>query len=278
MLTASGGNNYLWSNSSTSQSITVSSAGNYFVTVTDGNNCSASASLNVTVNSLPTASITPSGPTTFCQGGSVLLTAGGGGNYLWSSSSTSQSISVSSAGNYLVTVTDGNNCSASASLSVTVNSNPSPPSITQVIDSLFSTTANGYQWYFSSVLIPGATSQSYHPTQNGNYSVVITDVNACTASSTDYPFYMTGVQRQAEEDGINIYPNPVTNELVVQSSKFKVESVAVFDVVGRKCFSLPLNPLKGTSASIDVSELNPGIYFVMVKSEKGFVVRRFVKQ
>jgi len=249
MLTAGGANNYLWSNSSTSQNITASSAGNYFVTVTDGNNCSASSSVSVTVNPLPTASITPSGPTTFCVGNSVMLTAGGANNYLWSNSSTSQNITVSSAGNYFVTVTDGNNCSASTSVSVIVNPNPPVPNVTQVIDSLFSTAASGYQWYFSSVLISGATSQSYHPTQNGNYSVVITDANGCTASSTDYPFYMTGMQGQTKENNILIYPNPVTDELTVQSSKFKVQSVEVFDVMGKKCLAPTLSKGEGAKPS-----------------------------
>src|SRR5213078_712245 len=129
--------NYLWSTGATTQSINVSATGNYFVTVTNTLGCSnSSTAISVTVNPLPTASITPSGPTTFCQGGTVLLTASGGNNYLWSNSSSSQSISVSSSGNYFVTVTDANSCSASASLSVTVNPNPSVPNIIQSYDSL----------------------------------------------------------------------------------------------------------------------------------------------
>ncbi|MBK5284122.1 MAG: hypothetical protein JJE25_01860, partial [Bacteroidia bacterium] len=233
ILTAGGANNYLWSNSSSAQSITVSASGNYFVTVTDGNNCSASTSLSVTVNPLPVASITPNGPTTFCQGDNVMLTASGANNYLWSNSSASQSITVSASGNYLVTVTDGNNCSASTSLSVTVNANPPVPNIIQNFDSLVSDAASGYQWYFSSILIPGANSQSYHPTQNGNYSVVITDVNNCTASSSDYPFVITGMSAPDGADEVLIYPNPATNKIIVQSLKFKIEGVEVYDVVGR---------------------------------------------
>ncbi|MBK5284123.1 MAG: T9SS type A sorting domain-containing protein, partial [Bacteroidia bacterium] len=279
MLTASGANNYLWSNSASTQSITVSSSGNYFVTVTDGNNCSASTSLSVTVNPLPVASITPNGPTTFCQGDNVMLTASGANNYLWSNSSSSQSITVSSSGNYFVTVTDGNNCSASTSLSVMVNPNPPVPNITQNFDSLVSDAASGYQWYFSSVLIPGANSQSYHPTQNGNYSVVITDVNNCTASSSDYPFVITGMSPPDGADEVLIYPNPATNKIIVQSLKFNVERVEVYDVVGRKVKALTPNPSPHGEgrASIDVSELSPGIYFVKVKGEKEFVVRKFVK-
>jgi len=278
ILTAGSANNYLWSNSSTSQSISVSASGNYLVTVTDGNNCSASTSLSVTVNPLPTVSISPNGPTTFCAGNSVLLTAGGANNYLWSSSSTSQSISVSTSGNYFVTVTDGNNCSSSASLSVTVNPNPPVPNITQILDSLVSDLADGYQWYFTSVVIPGATSRSYLPIQNGNYSVVISDVNGCTASSTDYPFILTGTGSIAEKNEILIYPNPAGNQLAVSSWKLAIHRVEVCDVVGQLILIKNQETSSQQQVVIDVSKLRAGIYFLQVKTEMGIVVRKFVKQ
>ena len=76
-LTAPAGFTYLWSNGAIGQSITVSAAGSYSVTVTNANGCPAtSAPVGVTVNPLPqTPTITASGPTSFCQGGSVTLTA-----------------------------------------------------------------------------------------------------------------------------------------------------------------------------------------------------------
>ena len=55
----------------------------------------------VTVNPLPTAAITPSGPTTLCQGGSVTLTASGGASYLWSpGGDDNRGIMVSAGGTY----------------------------------------------------------------------------------------------------------------------------------------------------------------------------------
>ncbi len=69
--------------------------------------------------------ITAGGPTTFCQGGSVLLTSSVGSSYLWSTGATTQSITVSTSGFYTVTVTDGHGCSAvSAATVVTVNALP----------------------------------------------------------------------------------------------------------------------------------------------------------
>jgi len=69
----------------------------------------------------PTPVITPSGLTTFPAGGSVSLTSSNANNYLWNTTATSQSIVVSQAGSYTVTITDSNNCTAkSASIVVTL--------------------------------------------------------------------------------------------------------------------------------------------------------------
>src|SRR4029079_12937446 len=110
-LTASSAASYAWSNGATTSSITVNASGSYSVTVTDANGCSAtSAATNVTVNPLPAASITGSGPTTFCAGCSVTLTASSGASYAWSNGATTPSITVNDSGSYSVTVTDPHGC------------------------------------------------------------------------------------------------------------------------------------------------------------------------
>src|SRR5204863_246945 len=107
--------------------------GSYTVTVSNASGCTAaSASTTVTVNPNPsTPAITPGGPITFCQGGSVQLTSSAASGYLWSNSATTQSITVSAGGSYTVTVSNASGCTAtSASVSVTVNSVPATPTIT----------------------------------------------------------------------------------------------------------------------------------------------------
>ena len=86
------------------RTITASASGNYTVSVTDGNGCVNSASQGVTVHPLPVVSITPSGPTTFCAGGSVDLTANpAGASYLWSNGAVTRTITASASGTYTVT-------------------------------------------------------------------------------------------------------------------------------------------------------------------------------
>ena len=125
-LTSSAATSYLWGSGATTPSIIVSISGNDSVRVTDINGCSkTSAFTTVTVHSLPpTPIITAGGPTTFCTGDSVILTATSSVSYLWSTGETTQNIIASASENDLVTITDANGCSAtSGTLMVTVLTN-----------------------------------------------------------------------------------------------------------------------------------------------------------
>ncbi len=128
-LTATGGNYYAfaWSNGSFNPSITVSEAGTYTVTVYD--NCT-SATASVVVTGGGSASIQANGPTTFCQGGSVTLTASQGDSYKWSSGQTTQSITVTTTGSYDATVTSGGCPATSNAISVTVTPLPNIYTVT----------------------------------------------------------------------------------------------------------------------------------------------------
>jgi hypothetical protein len=59
------------------------------------------------------------------------------------------------------------------------NQPPAVPTITQTCTSLTLPAATTYQWYMNGDLIPGATAQTYTPTQNGAFVGRITDANGC---------------------------------------------------------------------------------------------------
>jgi hypothetical protein len=128
VLTSSSASGNTWSTGATTQSITVTTAGTYTVTVTvSGCTSAPSAGTTVTVNPIPpTPTITPGGPTTFCTGGSVVLTSSSASGNTWSTGETTQSITVTTAGTYTVTVTAAGCTSApSAGTTVTVVTPPS---------------------------------------------------------------------------------------------------------------------------------------------------------
>ena len=178
---------YLWSNGETTANIDVIASGSYSVIVTDINGCQSetSAVTSVTVNPLPkTPTITTDGTTTFCEGGSLNLTASAGSTYLWSNGAVMQSILVTTSGNYWVQVTNDKGCQSdtSAGTKVIVNPLPKTPAINAggptsfcigVNVLLTSDAATNYSWS------NGANTQSITVAATGLYSVKVTDDKGC---------------------------------------------------------------------------------------------------
>lgn len=129
---------YLWSNGSTTPSLTVSEAGTYSLEVTDAAfGCGASAEGTLNYADSPQPTIT--GELVFAEGSLNPLDAGTGySSYIWSTGASTQDISVAEAGTYVVTVSNEAGCKASASITVeTVN----PPQY--VVPNAFSPNGDG---------------------------------------------------------------------------------------------------------------------------------------
>lgn len=143
-------------------------------------------SITITVNQAPlTPTITPGGPTTFCQGGSVTLSSSASSGNTWSTTATTQSINVTSGGTFTVTATS-NGCTSppSPSVTVTVNPIPSAPSITAGGPTTFcqggsvtlsSSASSGNTWSTT------ATTQGITVNSGGTYTVTTTNGNGCTS-------------------------------------------------------------------------------------------------
>ncbi|RZJ66923.1 MAG: T9SS type A sorting domain-containing protein [Flavobacterium sp.] len=188
-LTSSSATGNTWSNGATTQSITVSTGGTYSVSLSNGSCTSAtSASTTVTVNAIPaTPTVSASGSTTICQGGSVTLTSSSATGNTWSNGATTQSITVSNEGTYSVSVSNGSCTSAtSASTTITVNAIPATPTVsasgsTTICQggsvTLTSSSATGNTWS------NGATTQSITVSNEGPYSVSVTN-GGCTSATS----------------------------------------------------------------------------------------------
>lgn len=122
-LTATGASTYAWdSGLGNGQTKTVSptSTSTYQVTGTDGNGCQNTASVEVTVNSLPT--VNAGIDQQICDGASATLTATGASTYVWGNGPTgaSQTVSPTATTIYEVTGTDGNGCQNTDEVEVVV--------------------------------------------------------------------------------------------------------------------------------------------------------------
>ncbi len=100
---ANAGQTYLWNTNASTQTITVNTAGIYWVQVGNGN-CIVTDSIQI---SSSTSILNLGNDTVICSGQTVTLNAGNAGStYLWSTAATTQIINVNAAGNYTVTVTN----------------------------------------------------------------------------------------------------------------------------------------------------------------------------
>ncbi|MBI1225950.1 MAG: HYR domain-containing protein, partial [Bacteroidetes bacterium] len=140
----------------------------------------------LTINPLPTATITPSGATTFCEGNSVDLTASGGTGFSWSSGETTATISAAATDIYIVTVTGAGGCTATASSNVTVNPTPAA-TISGDADLclgensvLTASGGTGYSWS------TGVSSQTItiSAAADAVYAVTVTGTGGCTATAS----------------------------------------------------------------------------------------------
>ena len=192
---------YAWSSGESTSSISVSpiATTTYTVTVTDANNCTVAASKNIVVNTQLTVSI--SGDTEVqCFGditASLTATANGGSmamgyTYAWSNSQSGQIISTLGAGNYSVTVTDGNSCTASASTTITgpsaalsidisaTNNTLTCSNLSATITATVTGGTDGYTYNWSN----SGTNNASEVTAPGSYTVTVTDANGCSIEAT----------------------------------------------------------------------------------------------
>ena len=183
---------YNWSGGSVNATDNNLLPGTYTVTITDGNGCTASTNGTVNAPALLQVNILSNTPVSCNLGidGSTTVAAVGGTlaySYLWSNGTVGATNSGLSAGTYTVTATDVNGCIATQSVVIT-QSTP----LNLVLSSTGTTCggANGT----TSVIVNGGTpgySYSWSPSGGtnssasglnaGNYSVLVTDANGCTA-------------------------------------------------------------------------------------------------
>lgn len=202
--TAIAGATYQWKLSGSSvgtnsNSYSATQSGLYSLTVTTALGCVINSnSIAVTVYAAPSADISAGSSTSFCPGGSVVLTAPAatGAIYNWKLNGTTvtsgldNTYTANQNGGYTVTVTSSQNCSATTSTPtyVTVNSNPtitvSASSLETSCGSTVNSTASGAGTGGSYLWSNGGTSATGAFTSAGTYTVTGTTSAGCTGTAT----------------------------------------------------------------------------------------------
>jgi PKD repeat protein len=197
-LTASGGTGnlaFLWSNSAATEDLNNLSPGNYTVVTTDANGCTAAISETLTEPPALDVSLQKTNPP--CTGnasGAINLNASGGtGNltFLWSNTATTEDLSDLLSGNYTVTITDENGCTADVTATLidppglVLSLQKTDPLCAGEASGALHLTVSGNAGSTTILWSNNAVTADLNNLPAGNYSVLITDTNGCTATISE---------------------------------------------------------------------------------------------
>jgi len=195
-VTATGGTSpytYQWDNGEITPTATMLSAGIHSITVTDGNNCTATTTITITEPALlsATAVLNNNVSCNSLSDGGAIATGTGGTmpyTYLWDNGETNPSATMLNTGIHSVTVTDGNSCTTVATITITA---PAILSATAVLnnnvscngssDGVATVTATGGAAPYDYLWDNGETNPSATLLGAGNHTVTVTDSNNCKA-------------------------------------------------------------------------------------------------
>jgi len=258
------GSTYLWNTGATTQTISVSDSGTYYVTITT---TKGSATDSIHIGYYPQPVVALGNDTAICSGKTLIIDAqNAGAGFLWNTGATTQSIAVTTSGTYYVTVTDLHNCSNSDTIQVTTL--PAPvvdlgnDTLLAVSGTVVTLDAGNpgasYQWS------DGGSGQTHNVINTGLYSVIVTGENGCSASDSVYVYFgSVGIYKPDDKDyKVTISPNPVNDMMTIafeDLDQLLHTPLTVMDATGRiaKVFIIDRRV-----QSYTLSDLPSGIYFL----------------
>ncbi len=281
-----------WSGTSSSESISaIAGSGGGTISVTANNSCGSTTprNLSVTVNPLPAQPGSISGQTTVCQGQTSVTyyvpVIADATSYVWTlpsgatGTSSTRSITINigaSANSGNISVKGNNACNdgPSSNLYITVNPLPPAPIITLNDNILYSSAIIGNQWYNQSGSIYDAINQDYTVLETDTYYVIVT-LNGCVSEKSNSIYVvLTGTESSEINRPINVYPNPVKNQLIIEkpgnTENIKFE---ILNSIGQVVF-------KGNFVErtvVQASGFPGGTYIIKIESGKTFDFKKIIK-
>jgi hypothetical protein len=119
---------------------------------------------------------------------------------------------------------------------------------------------------------------------SGSYTITVTHKGTLTGGSQNFSLIVTGAvdatlatNEFMVSDDFSIYPNPANKMLNMNLSQLKstVESVKIIDLKGKELLFFPV--LNSTTLKIPIDTLSSGVYLVQIKTEKGNLIKKFIK-
>ncbi len=292
-LTVIGASTYTWNpgaivGASTVVSPTISTS--YTVTGTSVAGCTNTGVKTVSVNAVPSLTLTAS-PAGICVGLSSTLIANGANTYTWNPGAIANSsivVSPTVTTTYTVNATSAAGCTASAVQGVTVgaslNLSPSSSPATICIGASATISASGatsYTWN------PGALSGSnivVNPTVTTIFTVAGTSGSCSGTSTLSLGVFTCAVgltSATINDNAYSLYPNPTSDKLFIRANNNGVTDVniEIMDAIGKIVLKQNHNfSAAENTVALNVNVMPAGIYLVKLTSLKDTKVIRFIKE
>jgi hypothetical protein len=243
--------------------------------------CASSVAINLTVTPSPAVGALASNYF-ICAGQSTTLSATGADSYYWSTGSNSAVAVVTPTVNstYVVAGTNLAGCTATAQVFVQVfappvmNASPSSSLICKgETVQLSAQGASTYVWIAPSLYSSG-NQVTVTPQSSTIYTVTGTTQTGCTVTSQVFVIVETcaGLVQNKRND-FRIFPNPATEQLIVQSDGSDV-TITITDVSGRVVATqLTASGL----TTLNVTDLSAGVYYIRLQATNYNVTEKFIK-
>ena len=125
---------------------------------------------------------------------------------------------------------------------------------------LTSSIGNQYQWYFNDTLLVDDSLQTLPIYKNGIYKVAVTDSNGCRQFSDSISVNSTELQEHKSD--FYIYPNPITNYMVIKSGRMEQRAFQLISLDGKVLMEWMMS---GFIQQVNLTHLSSGAYIVIQK-------------
>jgi len=264
-------------NTTTYSTIQLNQQTTYYWKVITTNSCSLLSDTTITFSFTTGNCSQPDIPTiagepTICNNGwtSITITSGylnDAVNWIWYMDScggiytgTGQTIILDSPGTYFVRGEGGcvNNANCQ---SFTIQQQNSNVNINFENNSLIAEpTGDSYQWFNCDNMEIVSTNQSFNPTNNGSYAVIL-NTNNCSDTSDCFYYNSAELIETIKNTDFIIFPNPTNGCFeIVHSSINQIEYIRITDISGR--LIKEFKPISLKNIFIDLTNESCGMYYI----------------
>jgi dienelactone hydrolase len=263
------------------QNVSTANAGKYFVTATSPFGCIGKDTLDLSVSPKMNVELTAN---VACDNSTKVTSSISGGippfTYAWNlNNATTNSINITAPASVILNVQDAYACTAINAPILNVKANTPMIFTSKIIPSTgndgainltVTNSAAPYIYLWSN----NETTPNIANLKAGKYCVTVTDATTCVKNECfDVNATTVSIKENDFSADVQIFPNPTNDILnIVTRNNALLTKIELFDVKG----SL-LNVFSYETKQINMESFASGIYFLKLKTENGFVLKKVVK-